>query len=169
MWLPTTEESTFKGQSNKHYSRSPSITHQLLSVLTMFSTSSEDRYSGLNLAGAYSLENLTASFYPNRKKTVMGLEDVCFVLWRSRASPKLRQDFRPNSNFLFTIVMALHFSKFLSLFPILSCLPLLEEGTTAGYPSLHSSHVHPCYLRISLEKWHCRWSSEGRCWVPMVM
>ena len=38
----------------------PSITHQLLSVLTMFSTSSEDRFSGLTLAGSYILENLTA-------------------------------------------------------------------------------------------------------------
>ena len=37
---------------------------------------------------------------------------------------------------------------------ISSYLPLLQEGTTAGFPALGSSHNHPCISsRHCLEKW----------------
>ena len=66
-------------------------------------------------------------------------------LCRSRVSTKQRPDLDPAclktplGNFCLTILMDLNF-----LALILNYLPLPQEGTTAEFPALVSSHDRPC-------------------------
>lgn len=48
--------------------------------------------------------------------------------------------------FCLTMLMDSKILNFLAL--ILSCLPLLQEGTTSGIPAVGSSHIRSCYLSM---------------------
>ena len=74
-------------------------------------------------------------------------------LWRSRVSTKQRPDLdsaclkTPITTFCLTILMDLHFF-WIFWVQILSSLPPLQEGTTAGFPALGSSHNRPCVMLL---------------------
>ena len=105
------------------------------------------------LTGAYISENLSAQFYPKTSRItenrhVFGQkcgQKHMKEQSQHKTEARLRLSMPKNSynNLLLDHIDGFEFFL-IFWFQILSYLPLFQEGTTAGFPSLGSSHNRPC-------------------------
>ena len=99
------------------------------------------------------LPNFTQKFWhftENQQKAIMSLDKKCpkphggAEIVRARFGLSIPR--AHTTAFCLTMLMDSKILNFLAL--ILSCLPLLQEGTTSGIPAVGSSHIRSCYLSM---------------------